>query len=132
MSLPDAIGRYRVVSLLGAGGMGQVYLAEDPSLGRRVALKVVAPEAARHVDRLLQEARLASAVSHPNIAQIFEIGESEGRPFIAMEYVEGEPLGDRIRRGAMGQPEVIEIGRQLFDALDAAHARHIGSCRGCA
>jgi eukaryotic-like serine/threonine-protein kinase len=125
MSTPAHIGRYRVVSLLGAGGMGQVYLAEDPSLGRRVALKIVAPEATRHVDRLLQEARLASAVSHPNIAQIFEIGEAGGHPFIAMEYVEGEPLGDRIRRGAMSQPDVIEIGRQLFDALDAAHARHI-------
>jgi eukaryotic-like serine/threonine-protein kinase len=125
MSLPQAIGRYRVVSLLGAGGMGQVYLAEDPSLGRRVAVKVVAPEAVRHVDRLLQEARLASAVSHPNIAQIFEIGAADGHPFIAMEYVEGEPLSERIRRGALGQPEVIEMGRQLFDALDAAHARHI-------
>jgi eukaryotic-like serine/threonine-protein kinase len=125
MSLPDAIGRYRVLSLLGAGGMGQVYLAEDPSLGRQVALKVVAPEAARHVERLLQEARLASAVSHPNIAQIFEIGEADGRPFIAMEYVEGEPLSERIRRRTMTQGDAIEIGRQLFDALDAAHARHI-------
>lgn len=125
MRLPPSVGRYQVLSLLGAGGMGRVFLAEDPSLGRQVAIKVL-PQAGvadpPRVARLIQEARLASAISHPNVAQIFEIGEADEGPFIAMEYVQGQPLADRIARGAVPQPEIVELGRQLFDALDAAHA----------
>lgn len=125
---PRTLGRYRIVSLLGAGGMGQVFLGEDPSLGRQVAIKVLTVANAgdpSRVARLLQEARLASAVSHPNIAQIFEIGDADGVPFIVMEYVEGEPLSARISQGTLPQADVVAIGRQLFDAIDAAHARHI-------
>ncbi len=91
---PGQIGRYRVLSRLGAGGMGEVFLAEDTTLGRRVALKVLTDESAGKTDRtarFVQEARLASAVSHPGIAQIFEIGDADGVSFIAMEYVEGAP-----------------------------------------
>ncbi len=126
--LPATIGRYRVVSLLGVGGMGEVFLAEDPSLGRQVAIKVLSPgksDEPPRLNRLIQEARLASAIAHPNIAQIFEIGDAGGVPFIVMEFVEGEPLSTRIARGALAQREVIDIGKQLFDAIDAAHARHI-------
>lgn len=128
MTSRDSIGRYRVLSLLGAGGMGQVFLAEDPSLGRKVAVKVLASAASLDpsgTERLVQEARLASAVSHPNVAQIFEIGEADGVPYIAMEFVEGEPLSGRIARGPLGQTDILDLGRQLFDALDAAHARSI-------
>lgn len=126
--LPTAIGRYRVLSLLGAGGMGRVFLAEDSSLGRRVAVKLLAGSAAadpQRVARLVQEARLASAISHPNIAQIFEIGEAGGEPFIVMEYVEGEPLTSHAAHAPLPQRDVVEIGRQMFEALDAAHARRI-------
>ena len=92
---PTQIGRYRIESRLGAGGMGEVFLAEDMTLGRRVALKVLTPSGGPDSDRarrFSQEARLASAISHPNIAQIFEIGDADGVSFIAMEYVEGEAL----------------------------------------
>ena len=97
---PTHIGRYRVLSLLGAGGMGLVFLAEDPDLGRRVAIKVLAsgqPGGADRSRRFTQDARLASTVNHPNIAQIFEIGEADGVAFIVMEFVEGEPLSARLR-----------------------------------
>lgn len=122
------IGRYRVLSRLGAGGMGEVFLAEDTSLGRRVALKMLPREMAADPDRtrrFAQEARLASAVNHPNIAQIYEIGEADGLPFIAMEYVEGQPLGTSAEPGASTPNAVVEIAIQTFDALDEAHARGI-------
>ena len=122
------IGRYRVLSLLGAGGMGQVYLAEDMSLGRRIALKILPIDSDPHSDRVrrfVQEARLASAISHPNIAQIFEIGDADGVHFIAMEYVEGETLGARLRSGPLPSGDVVDIALQTFDALDEAHARGI-------
>ena len=98
--VPSRIGRYQVLSLLGAGGMGEVFLAEDTSLGRRVALKVLSTDKAADADRgrrFIQEARLASSISHPNIAQVFEIAEADGISFIAMELVEGEPLSARVR-----------------------------------
>ncbi len=125
---PSQIGRYRIDSRLGAGGMGEVFLAEDMTLGRRVALKVLTPSGGPDSDRarrFAQEARLASAISHPNIAQIFEIGEADGVNFIAMEYVEGEALSARVLRGPSSPADVIEIAIQTFDALDEAHARGI-------
>lgn len=127
--LPTHIGRYRVISLLGAGGMGQVFLAEDPDLGRRVAVKVLAPgghdAGEDRARRFMQEARLASAINHPNIAQIFEIGEADGAAYIVMELVEGEALSARVLRGPLDWPSVVDIGLQLFDALDEAHARGV-------
>jgi len=125
---PSQIGRYRVLSLLGSGGMGEVFLVEDTTLGRRVALKLLPAELAADSDRarrFTQEARLASSLNHPNIAQIFEIGDADGVRFIAMEHVEGEPLSVRVRRGPLAPNDVLDIALQIFDALDEASARHI-------
>jgi serine/threonine-protein kinase len=122
------IGRYRIESRLGAGGMGEVFLAEDTTLGRKVALKVLSASSAADSDRarrFVQEAKLASAVNHPNIAHIFEIGEAGGVTFIAMEYVDGEPLSARVQRGPLVAPDVVDIAIQIFDALEEAHARGI-------
>lgn len=119
---------YRIVSPLGAGGMGQVYLAEDVRLERKVALKVLPPEAASDPDRLnrfLREARAASALCHPNVAVIYEAGQAGGAPFIAMEYVEGETLAERLKRGRLPAKEAAMIAAQIADALEAAHAKGI-------
>src|SRR5882724_4970727 len=122
------IAHYRVVSQLGQGGMGAVYLADDTRLGRRVALKVLPPEVGADPERMhrfVQEARLASALTHPNVAYIHEIGKAEIDKsgelwFLAMEYVEGEPLSNRIREGPLAMDEIIRIGMQVADALDDA------------
>ncbi len=122
------LGHYRIVSKLGEGGMGAVYLARDARLDREVALKVLRPEFAKDAGRMgrfEQEARLASSLNHPNIAHIYEIGEWEGAPFLAMEYVEGEPLTGRIAAGPLPLKELLEIGAQAADALDAAHEKGI-------
>ena len=122
------IAHYRVVSQLGQGGMGAVYLADDTRLGRRVALKVLPPDVASDPERLqrfVQEAKLASALTHPNVAYIHEIGQVGDLWFLAMEYVEGEPLSNRIREGPMKIAEILPIGIQVADALDDAHAKGI-------
>lgn|SRR5579883_626153 len=122
------LAHYRVLSKLGAGGMGEVFLAEDTRLHRKVALKVLPPEVADDAERLarfLQEARLASALSHPNAAHIYEIGESGGSHFLAMEYIEGETLEARLTGDAMPMTQILAIGAQIADALEAAHARKI-------
>ena len=122
------LGHYHVESLLGAGGMGEVYLARDLRLDRAVALKILAPDLAFDTDRLqrfTREARAASALNHPNVATIYDIGESEHVHFIAMEYVEGQTLAARLGRGALTSAEVLAIGAQVADALDAAHAKGI-------
>ena len=122
------IAHYRVISSLGQGGMGAVYLADDTRLGRRVALKVLPPDVASDPDRMhrfVQEARLASALTHPNVATIFEIGQQDDLRFLAMEYVEGRPLSERIREGPLKIPELVQIGVQVSDALDYAHSKGI-------
>src|SRR5258708_31756806 len=98
----NSIAQYRILSSLGQGGMGHVYLAEDTKLGRQVALKILSVELASDpagLQRFLQEARLASSLSHPNIAYIYEIGEAAGQHFLAMAYVESESLNARIANG---------------------------------
>ena len=108
--------------------MGEVYLARDPTLDRNIALKILPPELASHAERLsrfTQEAMLASALSHPNVAHIYEMGESDGLWFITMEYVEGEPLSARIARGTLAPCEVICIGIDVADVLEAAHQKGI-------
>jgi hypothetical protein len=123
-----AISHYRVLGTLGSGGMGVVYLAEDERLGRQVALKFLPADSVtnRHaLDRFRVEARAASSLSHPGICAIFDIGEDEGTPYIVMEALKGESLRDRINRGPMKVTDVLEIGIQLADALDAAHAQGI-------
>jgi two-component system LytT family response regulator len=122
------IAHYRVVSRLGAGGMGAVYLADDTRLGRRVALKVLPANVAadpERIERFLQEAKLASALTHPNVAYIYEIGEYDGLRFLAMEYVEGEPLSVRLGRGPLVVSELLSVGIQVADALDDAHSKGI-------
>jgi two-component system LytT family response regulator len=122
------IAHYRVVSRLGEGGMGAVYLADDTRLGRRVALKVLPANVAADPDRMhrfVQEAKLASALTHPNVAYIYEIGEDSGLRFLAMEYVEGEPLSVRLTRGPLAFSELLSVGIQVADALDAAHSKGI-------
>src|SRR6266513_2808133 len=101
MTLPTGtrLGPYEIKSQLGAGGMGEVYLAEDSRLHRKVALKILPAEMAANQDRMrrfIQEAQAAAALNHPNIAHIYEIGEAEGVNFIAMEYVDGENLREKI------------------------------------
>jgi two-component system LytT family response regulator len=122
------IAHYRVVSRLGEGGMGAVYLADDTRLGRRVALKVLPASVAADPERMhrfVQEAKLASALTHPNVAYIHEIGEDDGLRFLAMEYVEGEPLSVRLGRGLLELSELLSIGSQVADALDDAHSKGI-------
>jgi eukaryotic-like serine/threonine-protein kinase len=123
-----SVSHYRILSHIGAGGMGTVYLAEDTNLKRRVALKflspgtVLDPEAAA---RLLREARAASALDHPHIATVYEIGDHAGQPFIAMAHYQGETLAARLARGQMPVGEIARILAQLADALDAAHTAGI-------
>jgi serine/threonine protein kinase/Tfp pilus assembly protein PilF len=122
-----AISHYQVLSLLGAGGMGEVYLACDPRLDRTVALKILPRELSADADRMqrfTREARAASALNHPNVATIYDVGESDGISFIVMEHVEGETLLGRISR-RMTLPEVVDITVQAADALDLAHAKGI-------
>jgi serine/threonine protein kinase len=104
------VSHYRLLNPLGTGGMGVVYLAEDTTLGRTVALKFLAPQIAhdpRRVDRFRDEARTASSLNHPNICTIYEVGEEDGELFIAMEYVEGRPLSEFLRENGMPAETVL-------------------------
>jgi hypothetical protein len=127
LALPGRVGGYRVVGRLGAGGMGEVYRAEDPALGRQVAVKVMRPElAARPAarDRFLREARSAAAVRHDHVVPIYHVGEDAAGPFLVMPLLEGESLEDRLARaGALPPGEVARIGREAALGLAAAHAK---------
>jgi len=120
-----AVAPYRILELLGSGGMGVVYLAEDTRLGRRVALKTVAdgrrnaPQARR---KLLREARLAARLTHPNVAAIYDLLESSDSVHVVMEYVQGETLAARIERGPLAVDEAIAVVIQLAEAVSKAHA----------
>jgi len=121
------VSRFEIREVLGEGAMGVVYRARDPMLERDVALKLIKPELAgqsKNRSRFLRECRAAATINHPGVATIYEAGESdEGLLFLASELVEGETLKDRVARGALGSTEVIELGIQLADALDAAHSK---------
>jgi serine/threonine protein kinase/Flp pilus assembly protein TadD len=124
----ESIGRYRILEKLGAGGMGEVYLAEDTQLGRKVALKLLAEELTQNRDRLNrfdQEAYAASALNHPNILTIYEMGDEAGRHFIATEFVDGETLRHRLGGPPMDLSEVLNVGIQIAGALEEAHAAGI-------
>ena len=122
------LGPYSLVSRLGSGGMGEIYLAHDTRLGRQVALKFLSPSFRKDPERLRRfqhEARAASTLSHPNVATIYEIGETENLTFIAMEYIEGETLDQRISGKPLSNTDIVNIAIQVADALDDAHTRGI-------
>jgi serine/threonine protein kinase len=122
------VSHYRIVSTLGSGGMGVVYLAEDDRLGRQVALKFLPASWASDasaLERFRVEARAASSLSHPSICAIYDIGQDGDTPFIVMEALRGETLRERISKGPMKVSDVLDIGIQLADALAAAHAQGI-------
>ena len=123
----STVGRYAVRSRIGSGGMGEVYLAEDPVLKRAVALKRLAPFLSadpRHFERLLREGERASALNHPHVAAVYDVVESGNELFLVMEYVQGTTLRERLKQ-ALSVPEFLPIGIQCAEALKAAHARGI-------
>lgn len=126
--LGKTISHYNITSQLGEGGMGVVYQAEDTNLGRHVALKFLSPSMANDenlLQRFQREARAASALNHPNICTIHGIEHDNDLHFIVMELLEGEALGDRIRRGPLDIDEVLTLGVQIADALESAHSKGI-------
>ena len=127
LGVGDKLGPYEIVSKLGSGGMGELYKARDARLGRDVAIKVLSEAFPNQIsrERFNRESRAASALNHPNVCTIFDVGDSEGLPFLVMEVVHGETLRERIARGPMDLKSVLELGSQIASALDAAHTRGI-------
>jgi serine/threonine protein kinase/TolB-like protein/tetratricopeptide (TPR) repeat protein len=125
---PEVISHYRILRKLDRGGMGEVFLAEDTKLGRPLALKLLLAEYTRdprRVSRFGQEARAASALNHPNIITIYEIGQAGERHYIATEFVDGETLRRRVKRSAFGVAEALDVAAQIASALAAAHSKGI-------
>ena len=124
----QAISHYRILSKLGEGGMGEVYLCEDTRLGRKVAIKLLPSQSSADDNarrRLLREAQAAATLDHPNICSIHEIGDEAGTSFIVMQYIEGETLASRIKRKPLDLSEALDVAIQIADALAEAHSRGI-------
>ncbi|MGZ8811406.1 MAG: serine/threonine-protein kinase, partial [Thermoanaerobaculia bacterium] len=124
----STVGHYRILSPLGAGGMGEVYLATDTRLNRNVAIKVLPASSAADDEaqrRMLREARMVATIDHPNVCTIYDIGEDAQRPYIVMQYIQGETLSERMRRGRLDLAETIGIARQITLALAEAHSRGV-------
>jgi serine/threonine protein kinase len=124
----QTVSHYRILEKLGEGGMGEVYLAEDTSLKRKVALKLL-PETHQQDPishkRFIREAESAAALDHPFVCKIYEVGEHEGRNFIAMEYLQGQTLKERLAEGRIALDEALRIGTEIAEALEEAHERGI-------
>src|SRR5512143_1677009 len=114
----DKLGPYEIISLIGKGGMGEVYSAHDPRTGRDVAIKV---SAERFTERFDREVRTVAALNHPNICTLFDVGPN----YLVMELVEGPTLAERIKQGAIPLNESLDVARQIADALEAAHEKGI-------
>src|SRR5687767_8977976 len=124
----SSIGHYRIVSKLGAGGMGEVFVAHDARLDRSVAIKLLPADFARDEDRLRrfeQEAKATSGLNHPNILTVYDIGEHNGSPFIVAELLEGEELRGRLDEGSIPPRKVTEYAQQIVSGLSAAHEKGI-------
>ncbi|HJW09733.1 MAG TPA: serine/threonine-protein kinase, partial [Holophagaceae bacterium] len=125
---PKRLGRFEILRPLGEGGMGQVYLAKDPTIGREVAIKVINTElvkGGRGRERFIHEAKAAGSLSHPNLITIHEFGEDEGVLFLVMEYLPGQDLSVFLRNHSISQEEALEICAQICDGLASAHERGI-------
>ncbi len=128
LSPGQQLGPYRVEAGLGTGGMGEVYRGHDTRLDRTVAIKILrghGPSDEKRRERFQREARAASALNHPNICAVYDVGECEGRPYLVMEYLSGQTLRQRLRQGLLGLQESLLLAIQIVDALDAAHSRGI-------
>lgn len=128
---PERVGRYRILGELGRGGMGRVFLAEDPSLHRRVALKMLPWRLGydpKRLARFRREAKILASLSHPNIATVFSLEQVDDVPFLTMEWVPGEGMASRLARldaGGLHPSDVLRIASQIISALEAAHDRGI-------
>jgi serine/threonine-protein kinase len=120
---PERLGRYRILHRLGQGGMGIVFAAEDETLGRRIAVKTISEPDDSARKRFKREARAAAGVTHPNVCQVYDVGEDSGHLYIAMELLEGEPLSSRLKRGSLALAEALPLAQGMLSALQALHER---------
>src|SRR6266704_2775110 len=128
ITIGTSLGSYEITALLGKGGMGEVYRARDTKLKREVAIKILPEELSRDRDRVARfqrEAEVLASLNHPNIAGIYDLEEAEGARFLVLEFVEGETLADRLRRGPIPIEQALNIAKSICEALEAAHEKGI-------